>query len=88
LHAHRRRAWQSRLYEAPDCHCEASAEQKPWQSFLRLLRRFAPRNDNEEDRELEGVSNVMELYIPLTFPLTFGYYLFRYDREIYPPPNG
>jgi len=27
---------------------------------------FAPRSGNEEDRELEGVSNVMELYAVLT----------------------
>jgi len=33
----------------------------PWQSQMRLLRRFAPCNDNKEDRELEGVSNVMRL---------------------------
>jgi len=31
-----------------------------------LLRRFARGNDNEKDGELEGVSNVMELYIVLT----------------------
>jgi|YelNatPaOPRAMG01_1025707.scaffolds.fasta_scaffold14798_4 hypothetical protein len=43
-----------------------SAEKK------RLLRRFAPRNYNEEDRELEGVSNVMELYIRFIFALSFA----------------
>ena len=32
---------------------------------------FAPRNDNKDDRELEGVSNVMELYSFLT--LYFSY---------------
>jgi hypothetical protein len=34
--------------------------------MTRRLRHFAPRSDNAEDRELEGVSNVMELYTNLT----------------------
>jgi len=34
--------------------------------MTRRWRHFAPRSDNAEDRELEGVSNVMELYTNLT----------------------
>jgi hypothetical protein len=34
---------------------------KPWQSQMRLFRRFATCNDNEEDRKLERVSNVIGL---------------------------
>jgi hypothetical protein len=33
--------------------------------------RFAPSSDNAEDRELEGVPNVMELYIYLTIAPLF-----------------
>jgi hypothetical protein len=38
----------------------------PIACMTRRLRHFAPRSDNAEDRELEGVSNVMELYTNLT----------------------
>ena len=48
----------------------------PWQSQMQKKRDcfvgFAPRNYNEEDRELEGVSNVMELYIRFIFALSFA----------------
>jgi hypothetical protein len=37
-------------------------------NLKRLLCRFAPRNDNEENRELEEISNVREVYIIFPSP--------------------
>ena len=56
------------------CHCEPpvrEARNLKRDCFLSIVMtrwwcRFAPRCDNAEDRELEGVSNVMELYKLLT----------------------
>jgi len=47
-----------------------------------LLRRSAPRNDNEEDKGLEGVSNVMRLYIFLTFPASRVYNIYNSFRAL------
>jgi hypothetical protein len=82
------------------CHCEPSAPQKAWQSLFlgvkkkgdcflslvmtRRLCRFVPSSDNAEDRELEGVPNVMELYTLFPNPFLFAiiYSIFRSAKEL------